>query len=791
MNPRAGGSETSAPASTPVRRGVRPTLFGGPSSSLRANFRSLFTSIVVLAGCALAWALYDQWRNTVEHHEIRQRSQITTVASATQTVMASQEVVLDLLGRQLLLDGLVDDPEAATQLLDQALRISPVVAGYGLASVDGSLLIFNSTFDQDALPNLLEQAATRDSFLDALASDGMVIGRPYRMPALDDWVIPVRKAIRDSSGAIRGVMTAGLQLYGPDPFFEEQSFLGERNTVQVVREADLFPLHWAAPVSPPADYYQRAIPRGYYEQAVASAEERSGLSLAEIMASGVPVSYRNVNAAGPQYGMAVHDPRYGYWVLTQTHRNQLLADFARAAWVYVAIFALVLLLILAMLRVVGRAERRRQRELIRRANHDTLTGLPNRQRMIRDFSVMQRRHRNALSLLFIDMDNFKSINDGFGHVQGDALLQQLGERLQASALPEESVARIGGDEFVLLTPEIEAESLLERANELIDRLAAHYTVKGVRCELGCSVGIATTTEAGESLSDMLRAADIAMYAAKKDRNSARFYEPAMGGRYLRNIHIEQNLKGAVDQGLVRTVYQPQVDARGRVVGFEALARWHDAELGWIEPRRFIAVAEASGYIRPLGDYILDRCLVDALAIEAHLDHPLRLAINVSVRQFRQSRFAERFIERVERSALKSTQVVVEITENLFMDDHGLVMEELEQLRTAGVRVSLDDFGTGFSSLGLLRSLPVDELKIDKSFIDNLAFDPAARNLVQSMVAIAKNHGMALVAEGVETDEQFEMLREDGCDVFQGFLFARPMGRDQVLDYLARPVPAER
>jgi diguanylate cyclase (GGDEF)-like protein len=436
-----------------------------------------------------------------------------------------------------------------------------------------------------------------------------------------------------------------------------------------------------------------------------------------------------------------------------------------------------------MLRIVGRAERRRQRELIRRANHDTLTGLPNRQRMTTDFSVMQRRHGNSFSLLFIDMDNFKSINDGFGHVQGDALLQQLGERLRAFARPAESVARIGGDEFVLLTPEIEAEPLLERAHDLIERMAAYYTVNGVRCELGCSVGIATTTEAGTSLSDMLRAADIAMYAAKKERNSARFYEPSMGGRYLRSIRIEQNLKGAVDHGLVRTVYQPQVGVDGHLVGFEALARWHDAELGSIEPRRFIPVAEASGFIGALGDYILERCLDDARLLEARQKHPLRLAINVSVRQFRQTRFAERFIERVERAALDRTRLVVEITENLFMDDHGLIMHELEQLRMAGVRVSLDDFGTGFSSLGLLRSLPVDELKIDKSFIDNLAFDPAARNLVQSMVAIAKNHGMVLVAEGVETAEQFEILRDDGCDVFQGFLFAKPMERDQVLDYL--------
>jgi len=774
----AGSSAGQAAPGTPEWR-------RGPS--LRANFRWLFTLLAILGGLILAWALVDQWRSVVEHHEVRQRSQIATLASATQTVMASQEVVLDLLGRRLLDDGVAADSDQATALLDRLLAESVAVAGYGLAAPDGELLAVNSSFDQDELPNLLTQPASRESFLTALASDSMVIGRPYRMPALDDWVIPVRKAIRDDAGTVLGVMTAGLRLGGSDPFFEQQSFLGARNTVQIVREADLYPLHWAAPVAPPPGYYERPIPREYYERAVASAERRSGMTLDEIKASARPISYRNVNAAGPQYGMAVHDPRYGYWVLTQTHRDQLTADFLRAAWLYGVVFVLVLIVILVMLRLIGRAEKRRQRDLIRRANHDTLTGLPNRQCMSRDFATMRRRHGTAFSLLFIDMDNFKSINDGFGHVQGDALLKQLGARLRAFATDEECVARIGGDEFVLLTPQTGAEALLERAYELIDRLAARYTVNGLRCELGCSVGIATTVEAGHSLSDMLRAADIAMYAAKKDRNSARFYEPSMGGRYLRNIRIEQHLKGAVERGAVQTVYQPQIDADGMPFGIEALARWHDPELGRIEPRRFIAIAEASGFIGPLGDYIFERCLADARTLESRLTHPLRMAINVSIRQFRQSGFAERMLERIESAGLERSQIVVEITENLFMEDHGLVLEELEQLRLAGVRVSLDDFGTGFSSLGLLRSLPVDELKIDKSFIDNLERDPAARSLVQTMVAIARNHGMTLVAEGVETRAQFELLRSDGCNAFQGFLFARPMHRDRLVDFLARPV----
>jgi EAL domain-containing protein (putative c-di-GMP-specific phosphodiesterase class I) len=222
-----------------------------------------------------------------------------------------------------------------------------------------------------------------------------------------------------------------------------------------------------------------------------------------------------------------------------------------------------------------------------------------------------------------------------------------------------------------------------------------------------------------------------------------------------------------------------------VIGVEALARWDDEELGRVDPRRFIAIAEASGFINDVGDYIVDHVFGDAYRMRAHFPRPLRMSINISIRQFMQPRFAQRLVERFRNAGLPQVRLVVEITESLFMEDHGLVMEELERLRSAGIRISLDDFGTGYSSLALLRTLPVDELKIDKSFIDYLEGDPNTRKLVQSVVAIGKNHGMAVVAEGVEQQSQFALLRADGCDAFQGYLFARPMRPGRLIEYLDR------
>jgi diguanylate cyclase (GGDEF)-like protein len=556
----------------------------------------------------------------------------------------------------------------------------------------------------------------------------------------------------------------------------------------VIRGADLSSMLWATALELPEGYLAQPISRRIYEHAIASAERLSGASFETIRATGRPYPYRLETALGPQVGMAMYDDRYDLWVLTQTNRRELLAEFFRSAWIYVAIYLVVLTSILALLFAIGRAERRRRADLVYQAHHDMLTGLPNRQSAIADFERMRQRYGDEFALMFIDMDNFKAVNDGFGHMQGDAVLRLLGARLNEFAREEERVARVGGDEFVLLTPETDPERLVARGCKLADRLAARYVVDEVGFELGCSIGIARPGDAGPSLNDLLRAADVAMYSAKRDHHSARLYEPTMGRVYLENIQIEQRLRKAVDDGAIHMVYQPQVDSEGRILGVEALARWDDPELGEVGPSRFIAIAETSGLIGRLGDHILECCLGDASRIASQRTTPLRLSLNISVRQFLQPDFAERVIERMSEIDRSTIEPVLEITENLFAEDYGSLASGVGKLHRAGIRFALDDFGTGFSSLAMLRDLTIDELKIDKSFIDDLEAHASARKLVQSILAIGRNQGMRVVAEGVETRRQFEILREDGCEVFQGFLFSSTMTMECLIEALTRGLP---
>ena len=481
----------------------------------------------------------------------------------------------------------------------------------------------------------------------------------------------------------------------------------------------------------------------------------------------------------------MHDDRYDLWVLTQTSRRELFAEFSRTAWVYVAIFLIVLLSVLALVLAIGRAERRRSADLVYQANHDMLTGLPNRQSVLAEFEQMHGRFGDQFALLFVDMDNFKAVNDGFGHMQGDAVLRLLGRRLRQFADESEHVARVGGDEFVVLTPETDLSRLIARGEALAQRLVERYEVEGVSFELGCSIGIARLADAGSSLNDLLRAADVAMYSAKRHHKTASLYEPTMGRVYLENIQIEQRLRTALDDEAIYMVYQPQVDSQGRILGVEALARWHDPELGEVGPSRFIAIAETSGLIVKLGDYLLARCLEDAGRIAQRRSTPLLFSINISVRQFLRPEFAQRVIERMRELDRATIVPVLEITENLFAEDYGSLTAGVRKLHEAGIGIALDDFGTGFSSLAMLRTLPIDQLKIDKSFVDDLEAGNGSRKLVQTILAIGRNHGMRVVAEGVETQRQFEILREDGCEVFQGFLFSQPMLLEHLLEEFGR------
>ena len=432
--------------------------------------------------------------------------------------------------------------------------------------------------------------------------------------------------------------------------------------------------------------------------------------------------------------------------------------------------------------------RMEQAKLHRQANFDTLTGLPNRLMALDRINQAIRkasRSSEKFALFFIDLDNFKSVNDSLGHAVGDELLVATGARVQAILRDADTVARLGGDEFLVLVPdvinELQAEEIAER---LVRAISQPHVLGGRKVVARCSVGIVLFPENGDTVASLMANADNAMYQAKATgQGSAIFFTEDMNTRLRDRMQMEQDLNQALELEQFELYFQPIFDTTSqRPRGAEVLLRWRHPERGVISPAVFIPLAEATGQIVGMGDWVLEqacRCWAQWQRLGIG---PEYLAINISRVQFRK-RFSRRLSELIAIYEVPPSALELEITESVLLDDHNHVAEELNSLRAVGVTLSLDDFGTGYSSLSYLKRFRFDVLKIDRSFVAGLPANPEDVSLVNAILAMAKGLGLVVVAEGVERREQLDFLAKQGCGLAQGFLLARPMDAAAYAAYL--------
>jgi len=415
------------------------------------------------------------------------------------------------------------------------------------------------------------------------------------------------------------------------------------------------------------------------------------------------------------------------------------------------------------------------------AHLDALTGLPNR-RMLRERLERQLELGGAagqqLAVLFVDLDHFKEVNDTLGHGKGDALLLQAAQRIRAVLRPQDTVARMGGDEFTVLMPDVAGRAEVNAVVEaLIAAMAAVYLLDSERAFVSASVGIAVFPEHGREIEALFKHADQALYAAKDSgRNRYHYFTPELQAQVRMRVRLSNDLRGAVERGEFRLVYQPIVElASGRILKAEALLRWQHPQLGLITPGEFIALAENSGQIVEIGEWVFRESAAQVQAWRRTLAPQFQLSINKSPLQFRaETGVHSLWVEQLEALGLPGSALAVEITEGLLLERHSPAGEQLAHLRRAGISIALDDFGTGYSSLSYLQRYELDELKIDRSFVSNL--QPGSKDLAlcKAIITMAHELGMRVVAEGVETAAQRDLLLEAGCDLGQGYWFARPM-----------------
>jgi diguanylate cyclase (GGDEF)-like protein len=424
-------------------------------------------------------------------------------------------------------------------------------------------------------------------------------------------------------------------------------------------------------------------------------------------------------------------------------------------------------------------------DLKRMAWYDPLTRLPNRilfQQRLRDALQAASNARQSLSVLFIDLDNFKLVNDTLGHDAGDVLLLTVSERLRELLRAGDTVCRMGGDEFVILLHPSErnsAESVARRALETISHPVAVYEQQ---VYVGASIGIAHFPEDGVDAAALLRCADTAMYQAKESgRNTFQFYTPEMNLKALQHFAIETSLRQALEKNEMRLYYQPLVDVETRaILGVEALLRWRSAEFGTFASGDFIAIAEQSGLINQLGTWALNEACSQMRAwLDAGLDG-LTVAVNLSPRQFHSGDIVGLVRTALAESGLEPGMLELEITESVLIKYNAEAIDKLTQLGELGVKLAIDDFGTGYSSLSYLKRLPIHRLKIDKSFVRESHIDPDDAAIATAIIGMAKGLGIGVTAEGVENEEQLAFLKQAGCQIVQGYYFGTPLPAEDLV-----------
>jgi diguanylate cyclase (GGDEF)-like protein len=424
------------------------------------------------------------------------------------------------------------------------------------------------------------------------------------------------------------------------------------------------------------------------------------------------------------------------------------------------------------------------------ANHDFLTGLPNRlffKEQCRSALKEAGQADQPAALLFLDLDRFKVINDMFGHSVGDDLLRVVARRLIQHIRLGDTVARVEGDEFAMLLPNAEREEAARVAQLILDELCKPFLLDGNEFYVTPSVGISLYPRDGLDEETLVKHADTAMYRAKElGRNHYRFYTTDMNEQMAKRVRLEKGLRKALDRDELTLHYQPQVDIMTReIMGMEALLRWDHPELGMVSPADFIPLAEENGMIIPIGEWVLRRaCVQNKSWIDAGLS-PMRMAVNLSARQFQHNNLVEVVAQILQETDLPAQYLDLEITESVAMFNESYVIAKLHELKNLGIKISIDDFGTGYSSLSYLKKFPIDALKIDKSFVAEVMNDKDDAEIITTIISMARNLKVSVIAEGVENEQQLQFLRSQKCTEAQGYLFSKPLNPTDLQHLLVR------
>jgi len=758
------------------------------------NIWSLFYLIVFIGTTLLAIAVYQQYDEIVTNTKKQQQHHLHMYHDRLDALFREQEMLQNVLANTYL-----SNPYFNNKTFDTLLDINPLLLGLIIVSKEGDLQF--SSFTELRLPNLLRDKNTQQWFQEALDTKQMVIGKAYFLESSDQWILPVRKKILDARGNIVAVISTALDLTMLHRIWDDLDNI--HNSLQVTLDNGAFPiLRSRLKVEEYAQYYNKSLPG---KQLFGQQLSRLKAQLKAQKTSYLQRTFQNSEASktGKVLYTLSYNARYHFWTSAETPYQLVLQKLYQQGFYYFVFYLLLMVTIFSLFRWLIKNEINKIDELTYNAEHDSLTGLANHTVIHKHFTEMQKGKQTPFALLYLKLDNFNNINKAFGHRYGHLILTQVAKRILQSLVPcsEHSVerrkpycsktgkpclvglntlaTRYSGDEFVIFIESDNRNEIVECAKLILKNIAQPYVTNRNEFKVSASIGIACFPDDALEIETLLSYADSSIESAQKRRNQYQFFSQNSHSQLTRNIEIEQSLRLAMENKEITLVYQPQLDREHKLVGVEALVRWHSEKLGFVAPDEFIPIAEKAGYMRQLGLYIMHHAMQEIARLKKREALSFQLSINISAKQFMQSDFMKKLFEACIFHNIEPATITIEITESLFIERLDILLPVFNKMKAHNITLSLDDFGTGYSSLSMLKKVPIDELKIDKSFVDHIVTNHADNAIVETIINMAKALGMRIVAEGVEDEQQVTLLKKADCDIFQGYYFSKPLQLEEL------------
>jgi diguanylate cyclase (GGDEF)-like protein len=737
------------------------------SSPFARLVRGAFVAFVVAGTLGLIALGYTSWQR--EQRDVRENLGVLSgfLAAATQAYFDDLGNGLEPLGDLLARMDVLNYPEHARPVLERFQARRPEIGAMVLFSPEGEMLLNTATKPGAKLPSLRNDQDYLKELHAAMAdASRFTIGRPEFGKVLQQWRFPFRYTVRNAAGAPRFVLQAAIPLEQRESFFY-QFPLPSQGVVGLLREDGYMQARW------PVDNAEEVFAKVHSSPLADAIRRNPGV------ASGQFLGYSPWTTTGSRrigaYTHLAHSRHYAYvsvpmtfvWSRWLDNNGPVLLVFL----IFVAIFGAVTFR-------VAVHENSHSQELMTQARRDVLTGLPNRagaEELLEHEVLAATEERRPISLMYFDLDRFKDINDALGHAAGDQLLVEVGKRVRTLLRQDDVLSRLGGDEFLAILPGSTGEAGIRTAERIIDAFRMPFLLEGHQTQVTTSIGIAVFPEHGCERVSLLKHADTAMYEAKRlGRSGYAFYESHLSEQVRQRFSMEAQLRDALKRGEFRLNFQPIIEFEtGRIIKAEALVRWKDIHGVEHRPDKFIPIAEDSGLILPLGEWVLNAACKQ---VKAWLDigMEIKISVNLSTRQFQDPHLVERVQRVLATSGIEASRLELEVTESAAMLDPESSIRVLGALKEIGIEIAIDDFGTGYSSLSYLKRIPANTIKIDKSFVDGICTNADDAAIVRTILALTHSMEKHAVAEGIETEDQLHALHLIGCRYGQGYLFSRPV-----------------